>query len=652
MQFFGTDGIRDKQEFFNEEFLLKFCSAIYKKYGKTKIVIGRDTRSSGKRIVDGLISYLSGYAMNVFDAGIVPTGALAFLTRTYGASVGIMVTASHNPPEYNGLKLFNAHGGKISRKDEQEIEKYILEKIAPLNEAKTAKEIGNETYVQYLKDIGAPRLDGLKVVLDCCHGATAVLAERIFTECGATVKVVAGEVDGSRINVNCGATDLKGFLEFLSNESYDVAFSYDGDGDRVIVVKNGEVLNGDHILYVLSSYYAFKGEKITNVVGTVASNMGLDKALESSGIELIRADVGDLNVYDSMAKNDVVLGAESSGHVILKEYGETGDGVLTSVVLALIEKEVGIGGFCAMLEYPSKEDSILLTAEERSFLNDGNYVKEISDEYTSKSVRVVVRLSGTEPKLRVLAESDSYERALETVSAIKKKVECILTNMVNKEPKQIDTDTQSNENKTTECGGYTIVDPLHTCIDETVIIEEGVVVHPFTVVKGNSVLKKNSVIYSFSDITDTVVGEGAIVRSSYAIGAVIGARSTIGPFATLRKNAVIGEDCRVGDYVEIKNATLGDGVKAAHLSYVGDATVGRGTNVGCGTVFANYNGKLKRRSQVGERVFIGCNANIIAPVSVGDDVFIAGGSTITEDVDEGMFTIARVNQVTVPRKNK
>ncbi len=652
MQFFGTDGIRDKHDFFNDDFLSKFCSAIYKKYGKTKIVIGRDTRLSGKRIADALILYLSGYAISVFDAGVVPTGTLAFLTRTYGATVGIMVTASHNPPEYNGLKLFNALGAKISRGDEQDIEKLIFEKIEPVCEARGGKKIGFETYVQYLKDIASNRLEGLKVVLDCCHGATTALAERLFKECGASVKVVWGDADGARVNVNCGATEVKGFLEYLSKESYDVAFSYDGDGDRVIAVKDGEVLNGDRILYVLSSYYALKGEKPARVVGTVTSNMGLEKALENGGVELVRADVGDLNVYEKMMECGATLGSENSGHVILKEYGSTGDGVLTSIVLAVIEKEVGVSRFSDMLEYPSKEESVLLTPEEKSFLKDGKYVKELIEEHSSKSVRVVVRLSGTEPKLRILAEAEGYERVLEMVSSIKKKIVCILKNMQNEEPKNQNMDTQNEEVNDLNCSKYTILDPLHTFIEDTVIIEEGVVVHPFTVVRGNSVLKKNSVVYSFSDVTDTVVGEGATVRSSYALGAVIGARSTVGPFATLRKDAVIGEDCRVGDYVEIKNATLGDGVKAAHLSYVGDATVGSGTNVGCGTVFANYNGKLKRRSQVGERVFIGCNANIIAPVNVGSDAFIAGGTTVTEDVPDGAFTIARVSQVTVPRKNK
>ncbi len=653
MAYFGTDGIRAKAEFFSERFLAQFCSALYLKYGACKIVLGRDTRVSGESISNYLKDMLCAYGFNVFFAGIVPTGTLAFLTRTYCCDLGVMVTASHNPSDYNGLKLFNARGAKISKQEESEIENLFLAPIAPKKAFKNDREIGIESYVQYVKGIVGEKLRELNVVLDCAYGATSFIAERIFKECGAVVDVLNGDANGIKINENCGATHITALIKYLEGKKYDVAFSYDGDGDRVIAVKEGKVINGDGILYVLSRYLQLNGSmKPYRVIGTVTSNLGLEKALENNGITLIRSDVGDLNVYEKMCTNHVVLGGESSGHVILKDYGETGDGIITSIMLSLVEKEMGINALFDMLEYPSIEENLTVTKEERAFIVDSGLCLKVVDEFSSSGLRVVVRLSGTEEKLRILVEGEVYERVLETLAKIKMFVLGKLHNIDIKDTKIDKKVTQNDKLLNNEFKkDYTVIDETLTFLDKDVIIESGAVIHPFTVIKGKSVIGKNAVIYPFCDLTDTVVGDGATVRSSYALGAIIGARTSVGPFATLRKDAVIGEDCRIGDYVEIKNATLGNGVKAAHLSYVGDAVIGEKTNVGCGTVFANFNGKVKRRSEVGERVFIGCNANVIAPVTIGNDVFIAGGTTVTENVPDGHFAIARIEQINLPRKS-
>lgn len=190
---------------------------------------------------------------------------------------------------------------------------------------------------------------------------------------------------------------------------------------------------------------------------------------------------------------------------------------------------------------------------------------------------------------------------------------------------------------------------LNSCyIDQTVRIEDGCIIHPMVNLKGNTHIGRNCVLFSFCDLIDTIVDEGVDIRSTYSLGAKIGAHTTVGPFACLRKGTVIGAYCRVGDFVEIKNSTIGDNTKMAHLAYVGDSTVGYNTNIGCGAVFANYNGRIKQRCMVGSNVFIGANSNLVAPVTVNDGAYIAAGSTVTHDVPGGNLCIARSRQVLKP----
>lgn len=193
--------------------------------------------------------------------------------------------------------------------------------------------------------------------------------------------------------------------------------------------------------------------------------------------------------------------------------------------------------------------------------------------------------------------------------------------------------------------GVRIIDPENTYIDDRTKIGSGTVIHPYCFLRGSCDIGCDVILYPFNDIEDTEIGNGADVRSSFIVGAKIGAKTTVGPFATLRRGAEIGKGCRVGDYVEIKKATLADGVKVAHLAYIGDAEVGANTNVGCGTVFANYNGKIKQRTVVGKNAFLGANTNLVAPLKIGDGAYIAAGSTVTDDVPTELLCIARSRQV-------
>ena len=644
---FGTDGIRAKAECFDDEFIFKFASAIYQKYGKIKVLIGRDSRTSGKKIAETLALRLSSYGMRVLDAGVAPTPAVAYLTKYNECNLGIMISASHNPPEYNGIKLFSGQGAKVSAFAEKEIETLITRAIEPVGARERGVKclVGTDKYEDYLKNIVGDKIRGKKILLDVCYGATAITAKRIFEDLGCVVTALRDVYDGEKINVNCGATCLDPLLEEERKGDYDLAFAYDGDGDRVICVKYGRVYSGDAILYALSEYLGASG-----VVGTINSNIGLEKAFLGRGVTFVRANVGDKFVYEEMVKSGLLLGGENSGHVIARKWAETGDGILISLLVTLADAEKGLEERVDYLEYPCVETFVVATEKEKKSFEEVNGSSNFLQKIEGCGVRVVVRASGTEPKIRILVEGENEDLVRAKVEEIKDYVIGAINNNLPKEnTKSVKTDTQKANIE--EYTGVTIISPENTFIEKGVKIGEGSVIYPFNVIRGSSVIGKNVKIYSYCDLLDVEIGDNTEIRSSNCEQAKVGKNSTIGPFATLRKGAEIGSGCRVGDFVEIKNSTLGDGVKCAHLAYVGDAKVGERTNVGCGAVFANYNGKVKRKTEVGKDVFIGCNVNLIAPLKVGDRCFIAGGTTVASDVEDNKFVISRPCQVAVDRRS-
>ena len=646
---FGTDGVRAKEDYFTEEWLERFASALFLKYGSFKGCIARDTRLSGERIVGTLSKFLIKYGVKLYDCGIAPTPTLAFLTQNYGCDLGIVVSASHNPPEYNGIKLFSGDGAKMTSGVEKELETLFLRPLAP----KTAREgfvclVDVSEYEKSLMDTFGDKIRGMRLLIDACYGATVDIAKRVFEKLGCVVKSINDEPNGKKINVDCGATCLTSLIDEDSRGEYDLAFAYDGDGDRVICVKKGKIYNGDHVVYAYASYLDSKGELYPRmIVGTLNSNLGLEKALESKGISLLRASVGDKHVYKEMKNSGAKVGGESSGHVIFNGYGETGDGIVTSLMLCLMEKEIGLEKLIDVVDYPVEESFVQAGEEQKEAFEKATLVKEKVLEMAKEGIRAIVRASGTEPKIRILVEAERYETAREKACELTNIVSSIINDKVeNKNTKHDVLGTHKLEFVKADYSEYykdgvIVISPETTFIEKGVKIGGGSVIYPFNVIRGKTIIGKNVTVYSYCDLTDTIIGDGVDIRSSYAMQATVGDNSTVGPFATLRKGAVIGKGCRIGNYVEIKNSVLGDGVKSAHLSYVGDAMVGAKTNVGCGTVFANYNGKIKRKTEVGEGVFIGCNTNLIAPLKVGDGSYIAGGSTITKDVPPGKFVISR-----------
>lgn len=652
MKYFGTDGIRGNENMFTVDFLEKIAWAVCALYGKIGIVIARDTRRSGERIANTLAAAWADRGMRIVNAGVLPTPALAYLTRAYGADLGVMISASHNPPEYNGIKFFAGDGAKITTDEEERFERAI-EKASPPERARgeIVEVDGREEYCAHFAARIAPSIKGMRILLDTANGAVSVIGEKFYKALGALPETVFSETDGENINVGCGATHPETLAEAMKKGDYDIGFSFDGDGDRVMCCKNGRMYDGDAMLYVAAKYFAEKGVLDPPVaVGTVMTNMGTEISLKRNGIAFLRTPVGDKYVSEAMLREGALIGGEASGHLIFRAYQNTGDGLLTSLLMCVIERERGIENLDDRVEYPSASCNIDTDAEGIEKFRDEEIARFLEAEREGVAGRIIARPSGTEPKIRLMVEAERYETAREILDKVSAFISAKINNKNSNKDTQVkeygylDDDKRRKIISALEARGVRVTDPRTTYIGEDCVIGAGTVIYPMCVLAGKCRIGENVKIYSFTDITDTTVGDNSDLRSVYAIGAVIGARTTVGPFTCLRKGAVIGDGCRVGDFVEVKNSVLADGVKAAHLAYIGDAEVGEKTNVGCGTVFANYNGSLKQTVKVGKEVFIGCNANLIAPLEVGDGAYIAGGSTVTEDVPPESLCIARSRQ--------
>lgn len=413
-KYFGTDGIRGIYGEFLTDKIAYSCGNFlgYSADGGI-VVIGRDTRVSGealaREVMDGCIN--AGTA--VIDLGIVPTPVVSYVTKHIGANYGVVISASHNPPEFNGLKIFNSRGRKLQTTEETEIEQHIESGITVKRSVKGKIE-KHERYIELYNDaicqyIG--RLDGMHVAIDCANGASFANAAKLFTDAGALVDCFCANNDGTIINCNCGATNPKMLAEQVRKNCYDAAFCFDGDADRVIAIdENGEIIDGDGMLYIIAEYLQEKNKlKDNTVVATTLSNTGLEKALEKLKIKLFRTDVGDHNVAVRMATDKFCIGGERSGHIILNEFSETGDGVLVALFLTRIIKEKGLkfSLLNKVVKYP-QTDLNFKSEFAKQIIDDPRLQREVADIKTeiNKNGRVNVRASGTEPLLRISVECD------------------------------------------------------------------------------------------------------------------------------------------------------------------------------------------------------------------------------------------------------
>nr|WP_321267180.1 phosphoglucosamine mutase [uncultured Sulfurimonas sp.] len=425
---FGTDGVRGEAgSFLSASLAMRVAMAAgiyFKAHSKTnRILIGKDTRRSGYMIENAIVSGLTAIGYDVIQIGPMPTPAIAFITENMRCDAGIMISASHNSYQDNGIKFFDSQGDKLSHEIEAEIEA-IYTNDEKIQEAQvTAKNIGKAKRIddvigRYIVSIknSFPRelsLSGMRIVLDAANGAGYIVGPTVLEELGAEVIVLHNKPDGFNINEGCGALYTKELCESVVKYRADLGIALDGDADRLVVVdENGEIIDGDHLLGALSSYMNDRGDlKGGGIVSTVMSNQGLEDYMNSKGLKLFRSNVGDKNVLEVMKKEGINFGGEQSGHVIVSDFAKTGDGLVSALqTLALLintktKASVALRPFNL---YPQK--LVNINIKTKLPLNKIEGLETKLKELDAKHIRHLIRYSGTENKLRVLLEAkDSKE---------------------------------------------------------------------------------------------------------------------------------------------------------------------------------------------------------------------------------------------------
>ncbi len=422
MRYFGTDGIRDRADALvsnNIPYLLG------KALGVTcgKVIVARDVRASSPTVERGLVAGLLDGDAEIYLAGVLPTPALAYIAGAYDARFAVMITASHNPPEFNGLKVFSRRGGKLSLREEEALDCALaaLAKNMPIREdaleALAADVCENlkplpphrvrilhNAEEEYLAHVTAmfPRFDGENVTLDPAYGCMSGIARRAFEALGAKVSTINDERDGAKVNVGCGSTHIGALLSATPDGS--IGFAFDGDGDRVIAAVEGREYDGDAILLALSTLYRIKGKlRKKIVVGTELTNSRLQRELSSQNIALMRTPVGDKYVRDALLENDCPLGGEKSGHILMLDRATTGDGLVTA--LSLLETKRTLGALPAFFPYPMLQFDLPSERPAEELKSDAMQKKlALAKALYGEKGRFILRASGTEPKLRVAYE--------------------------------------------------------------------------------------------------------------------------------------------------------------------------------------------------------------------------------------------------------
>ncbi len=402
-----------------------------------KVVIGRDTRVSGPLLEKALAVGFASCGLDVLLAGVVPTPAISFLIKDEIADHGAVVSASHNPPEDNGIKLFSGDGMKLPLDVEEEIER------AMAGEPRRSGAIGRisqvdaaaERYAAFLAgsiEIDEIDLGGASIVVDCAYGATSAIAPRVFRHLNATVIELHTEPIGERINQACGTSDLGPLQAAVAEHGADLGIAFDGDGDRVLLVaEDGTIIDGDTILGIAACYYADRRRLLPKVVvATVMTNQGLARTLEKCGVRLLRTDVGDRNVAWEMRRLGAKIGGEQSGHIIFRDHSLTGDGILTAVKMLEIAHDLGesLGCLAARIERHPQIKGNLTVANPHAFVARCA-VRTIIEEEAARlgdAGRLLVRPSGTQPRVRILVEADQADAAEATYLRVGKRLEQLI----------------------------------------------------------------------------------------------------------------------------------------------------------------------------------------------------------------------------------
>lgn len=432
-KYFGTDGVRGIA---NTELSAKLAfylgragATVLKKYSRhgeqrLKVVIGSDTRQSKDMLKSALSAGLMSVGADVIDAGILPTPAIAYLTRAWKADLGIVISASHNPMEYNGIKFFDSQGLKLADKIEMEIEDFV-DSVEKLEDFPTHENLGRflegqdaeATYVDFLKTCVQTSFEGMKIILDTANGAACRIAPKVFEALGAEIVCIGNEPNGKNINLQCGSTDTGKLRETVLAEKADLGLAFDGDADRLIAVdEQGEVVDGDKIMLIFAADLKEKGRLRDNVlVVTVMSNIGLYRAAEEQGIELVTTAVGDRYVLEKMLENRYSLGGEQSGHMIFLDYNTTGDGLLSALKLAeiLSKSRKKLSELSTIMEtYPQVLINARVKSENKdAYLSHAEIQAQIAEieKKMDGQGRVLIRPSGTEPLVRVMIEGKNID---------------------------------------------------------------------------------------------------------------------------------------------------------------------------------------------------------------------------------------------------
>jgi len=435
-KYFGTDGVRGVA---NSELTPELAFKIGRFGGyvltkdkeRPKVIIGRDTRISGHMLEGALVAGLLSIGAEVMRLGVISTPGVAFLTKALGAEAGVMISASHNPVEDNGIKYFGPDGFKLSDEQELEIERLMdeVEDTLPRPVGKNLGQVndyfeGGQKYLQFLKQTVDEDFTGIHVALDCAHGATSSLATHLFADLDADVSTMGTSPNGLNINDGVGSTHPEALAAFLKEKNADIGLAFDGDGDRLIAVdENGDIVDGDQIMYICAKFLNSEGRlKKNTVVSTVMSNLGFYKGLEEHAINSIPTAVGDRYVVEEMKRNDYNLGGEQSGHIIFLDYNTTGDGLLTGLQLVNIMKLTGkkLSELAnEMTKYPQLLINVKVTDKHRVTENEkvSEIISAVEEEMNGNG-RILVRPSGTEPLVRVMAEAPTEEQCRDYVNRI------------------------------------------------------------------------------------------------------------------------------------------------------------------------------------------------------------------------------------------
>jgi len=420
-QFFGTDGIRGRvgEEPITADFFLKLgwaVGSVLAKDGSASVIIGKDTRVSGYLFESALEAGFLSAGVDVGLLGPMPTPAVAYLTQAYGATAGVVISASHNHFQDNGVKFFSSQGFKLSDENQKEIEAKLSESMISVDSDNIGKAHRHEQplgrYIEFCKSTFDRSVDlsGLNIVIDCANGATYHIAESVFSELGANITIINNQPDGFNINLNCGATDTKQLQRVVVEQKFDLGIAFDGDGDRLMMVDaDGKLVDGDELVFIIAKAWKDQSRLVNNaVVGTKMTNLGMRHALKDLGINFIETDVGDRFVMEQMQSSGSILGGEGSGHIICLDKTTSGDGIVSALqvleVLAKSHKSLG-----ELKKEMEKYPQVLINVKTKSKVDLDNHadLKQAQlevEESLGDEGRVLIRASGTEPLIRVMVE--------------------------------------------------------------------------------------------------------------------------------------------------------------------------------------------------------------------------------------------------------